>query len=599
MSKGAHNYLVIELIVVLGVLSEGNAWASLNSSAISWWGMAMAVCGGLALFLLGMEHLTDALKGAAGTQLQLILTRLTGNRFMGAIVGAVATGVIQSSSITTVLVVGFVSAQVMTLSQAIGVIMGANIGSTVTAQIIAFKVTHLALAFVALGYLLAQLCRRDEVKHLGGALLGLGMIFLGMNVMSEAMAPLRAFQPFVELMANAQSPLWGLMVGAVLTALIQSSAATTGIVIMLASQGVMPLITGVTIALGANIGTCVTALLATIGRPRVALRAAAVHVVFNLVGVAIWILFIDHLAALAVMVSPVYPELSGVAKLAATAPRQIANANTLFNIINTVLLIGFTPYFERLVLWLVPPSLRARPLAGRPQYLEQRLLDTPSAALEMVRLETGRLGDQILLVMLKVKPLLETPSLQKFNSLKQDDDAIDALHTAIMQYLNAIGKRELSDSEIAAYYKLLQAVELLEGIGDIFEGEIAKLGIRMAERKLLPSAAMRELLEILYGRVYTAVKVAVRATVDNDPEAARQVLAMRAQIEDAANKAFEHQASSLANSPAERLAILQIEFELADQLKRIFSVCKRIARLFGDIDKADNRMPVFNSPIGR
>ncbi len=569
------------------VLVGTRSWASDSAVFVSWWNMGMAVGGGLALFLLGMGYLTDALKAAAGRQLQLILTRLTANRFMGALVGAVSTGVIQSSSITTVLVVGFVSAQLMTLNQAIGVIMGANIGSTVTAQIIAFKVTHLALGFVACGYLVVQLCRRDDVKSFGGILLGLGMIFLGMNVMSDAMAPLRDFQPFIRLMAEVRNPLWGLLIGAVLTALIQSSAATTGIVIMLASQGVMPLITGVTIALGANIGTCVTALLATIGRPRVALRAAAVHVVFNLIGVALWVPFISELADLAAVVSPAYPELSGAAKLAAAAPRQIANANTLFNVINTALFIGFTPLLERLVLWLVPPAAKTAQQPWAPQFLEPQLLDTPSAALGMVRLELGRLGEQVLLIMLKVKPLLETPDPRAFHAVRRDDDAVDALYTAIMQYLNAIGKRELSDAEIREYYQLLQVVELLEGIGDIFEGEIAKLGTRMAEQQLLPSAAMRELLEMLYGRVYSAVKMATRAAVDNDGGVARQVLAMRDQIESAANKTFRHQASSLAKSPAERLVLLQVEFELADQLKRIYSVCKRIARLFCDSDKSD------------
>ncbi len=586
MGRGVLKHGSVALVMTVMVLTSTCVWAADSSDGLSWWKMGMAVCGGLALFLLGMGHLTDSLKAAAGRQLQIILTRLTANRFMGAFVGAVSTGVIQSSSITTVLVVGFVSAQVMTLSQAIGVIMGANIGSSVTAQIIAFKVTHLALGFVAIGYLLAQLCRRDDIKYLGGMLLGLGLIFLGMNVMSDAMAPLRNFQPFIQLMSEVRNPLWGLLVGTLLTALIQSSAATTGIVIMLASQGVMPLLTGVTIALGANIGTCVTALFATIGRPRVALRAAAVHVVFNLIGVGLWVLFINQLADLAVAVSPAYPDLSGSARLAAAAPRQIANANTLFNIINTVLFIGFTPLFERFVLWLVPPSAKVLPPAGEPQFLEQRLLDTPSAALGMVRLEIGRLGEQVLLVMLKVKPLLENPDIRAFHALKNDDDHIDNLHAAIMHYLNSIGKHELSDAEAAEYYRLLQVVELLEGIGDVFEGEIAKLGTRMAEQNLLPSVAMREVLEILYGRVYTAVKKVVRAAVENDAGAAGQVLAMRDQIEAAANQAFKHQASSLAKSPAERLVLLQVEFELADQLKRIYSVCKRIARLFSPVERA-------------
>ncbi len=580
MSPLSCRRLLFLILPGLLLLSEAALAAADSSAPTFWWGMAMGVGGGLALFLLGMKEMTDSLKAAAGTRLQIILTRLTGNRFSGALVGAVSTGVIQSSSITTVLVVGFVSAQVMTLGQAIGVIMGANIGSTVTAQIIAFKVTHLALAFIAVGYLLSELIRRDQVRYFGGILLGLGMIFLGMNIMSDAMSPLRGFQAFISLMSEVRSPLWGLLIGAVLTALIQSSAATTGIVIMLASQGVMPLLAGISIALGANIGTCVTALLATLGRPRIALRAAVVHVVFNLVGVLFWVFFIDELARLAILVSPGYPQLSGFDHLAASAPRQIANANTLFNVINTAVLIWFTPLFERLVHWLVPDSLSERQrLLDAPRYLDERLLDTPSAALGLVRLEIGRLGERVLLTMLKIKSSLEVPRLREFQEIVREDDAVDALHHAIMQYLNAIGKRELTKNQAAEYFQLLQAVELLEGIGDIFEGEISKIGVRMAEKKLVPSVAMRDILEILYGRVYTAVKMVVEAVVENDSAKAKQVLALREKINSAADTAFEHQAASLARSPVDRLVTLQVEFELTDQLKRIYSLCKRIARL--------------------
>jgi phosphate:Na+ symporter len=353
--------------------------ADSSAGSMAWGGMSMGMFGGLALFLLGMEQMSDGLKAAAGAKMQNILGKLTSNRFSGVTVGALVTAVIQSSSVTTVLVVGFVSAGLMTLGQSIGVIMGANIGTTITGQIVAFKVTKLALAFVAVGFAMVFIARQEKLKHYGGILLGLGLVFLGMNVMGEAMQPLRSYPPFLELMQRMESPLFGIVVGAIFTALIQSSSASIGIVIVMASQGFVSLPAGIALALGADVGTCVTALLASLGKPRVAIRAAVFHVIFNVVGVLLWVGFVDQLAQLAQLVSPDQGGLSGVDRMAAETPRQIANANTLFKAANTLLFIGFTPQLARLVTWLVADkkSLRVEPIVT-PKYLEEQLLDTLS-----------------------------------------------------------------------------------------------------------------------------------------------------------------------------------------------------------------------------
>ena len=355
-------------------------WAATPAGAASLQAgmMTVGLFGGLALFLYGMEQMTEALKAAAGRGLQSILARLTTNRFSGALIGALVTAVIQSSSVTTVLVVGFVSAGLMTLNQSIGVILGANIGSTVTAQIIAFNVTRYSLLIVAVGFAMTFIGQRERVKQYGHIFFGFGLLFLGMGIMSEAMAPLRSYPPFLTLMAQMANPLLGIAVGAVFTALVQSSAATTGIVIVIASQGFVPLTAGIALALGANIGTCVTAMLATIGKPRAALRAAAVHVLFNVVGVLLWFGFIGQLAQLTRILSPLHPELTGLARLAAETPRQIANANTLFNLVNTLLFIGFTPWIGQLVSRIFPDRSRRedQPLIV-PKYLDEHLLENP------------------------------------------------------------------------------------------------------------------------------------------------------------------------------------------------------------------------------
>ncbi len=254
--------------------------------------MMMQLFGGLALFLFGMEQMADALKAVAGERMKTILAKLTTNRYMGAVTGAFVTAIIQSSSVTTVMLVGFVTAGLMSLSQAIGVIMGANIGTTITAQIVAFKVTKYALLLVAVGFGLVFIGKRDNVKQYGHLIMGLGLIFFGMGVMSDAMKPLRSYQPFLDMMITMENPLIGVLVAAVFTGLIQSSSATTGIVIVMATQGLITLPAGIALAFGANIGTCVTAMLASIGKTREALRAAVVHVLFNVAGVAIWFFFI-------------------------------------------------------------------------------------------------------------------------------------------------------------------------------------------------------------------------------------------------------------------------------------------------------------------
>ena len=301
--------------------------------------MIVRLLGGLALFLFGIEQMTESLKVVAGERMRVVLGRLTSNRYMGALTGAFVTAIIQSSSVTTVLVVGFTTAGLMSFAQSIGVIMGANIGTTVTAQIVAFKVTKAAMLMIAVGFGFLFFSKKGNLKHYGGIVMGLGLVFFGMSIMSEAMQPLRTFQPFLDLMVSMEHPLVGILVAAAFTALIQSSSATTAIVIVMAGQGFITLPAGIALAFGANIGTCVTALLAAIGKPREALRAAVTHVLFNFAGVLIWIAFVDQLAEVVTAISPTHKDLYGAQRLAAEAPRQIANAHTIFNVASTFIFI--------------------------------------------------------------------------------------------------------------------------------------------------------------------------------------------------------------------------------------------------------------------
>jgi phosphate:Na+ symporter len=243
--------------------------------------MTIKLLGGLALFLYGMEKMTDGLKAAAGKQMNTLLAKLTGNPILGAITGAIVTAVIQSSSVTTVLVVGFVSAGLMTLVQSVGVIFGANVGTTITAQIVAFNTTALAYPLIAIGFVMTFVWKQGVARHYGAMLMGLGLIFYGMAAMGSAMSPLRTHEGFAELLQSLQNPILGMLAGAVFTALVQSSSATIGLAVVMATQGLLSLPAGIAILFGAKIGTGITAVLAAIGKPQDAKRAAAVHVLFN------------------------------------------------------------------------------------------------------------------------------------------------------------------------------------------------------------------------------------------------------------------------------------------------------------------------------
>ncbi|MCP4630886.1 MAG: Na/Pi cotransporter family protein, partial [bacterium] len=279
-----------------------------ESKEISWFFLVVGLLGGLSLFLYGMDKMSDALKNVAGEKMKDILSVLSNNRIMGLITGAIVTAVIQSSSVTTVMLVGFVTAGLMSLSQTIGVILGADIGTTITAQIVAFKVTKYALLLVAIGFAMLFTSKKEKIQQYGYMTMGLGMIFFGMGVMSDAMEPLRTYQPFIDLMANMSNPILGILVAAVFTALVQSSSASMGVVIVLAMQGLITLEAGIALALGANIGTCVTAGLASLGKPREAVRVAVCHVLFKIIGVLIMLPLIGPFAKFIVTISPSAPE---------------------------------------------------------------------------------------------------------------------------------------------------------------------------------------------------------------------------------------------------------------------------------------------------
>jgi phosphate:Na+ symporter len=573
---------ILFFIFILGLL----LWAGIlpgyaavpGGASIGWFTLLMGLFGGLALFLAGLEILSEGMKLAAGEALKHVLTQLTANRFLGALTGAFVTGVLNSSSVTTVLVVGFVTAGAMTLAQSVSVIMGANIGSTVTAQILAFDMSQYALLPIAVGFFMFFAGKKEQLKHYGMMLMGLGLVFYGMGIMSDAMSPLRNYEPFLEVLKRMGNPVLGILAGAVFTGLVQSSAATVGIGIAMASEGLLSLPAGIALALGANIGTCVTALMAAIGKPVEAVRAAVVHVMFNVMGVLIWIAFIPILADVAVWISPSNPELEGAAKMAAEVPRQIANANTLFNVINTLIFIGLTAFFARLAERMVPEKPEMTELIIEPKYLDETVLKAPSLALERVRLELGRIAE-ITEQMLKDWPSAVRHKDQgKLDEIAKRDDQVDALETAILKYLSSIRQHLLTEQESIDHQALMTMTITLERIADVIEIDLTDLAKQYFKIEHESSEPTIRLLRGIYETVVKAVSHTVLAIRDNDQTAAEEVMKMNNEIKRRSDEMLARRSERLGRKESKYLAAARLDMSLIDKMLRIYSLAKRIAR---------------------
>jgi len=567
-------------LLLVGLLSAPLVLAADSAATELQWGvMGMTLFGGLALFLFGMEQMAESLKAVAGERMRQILARLTSNRLLGAVTGAFVTAIIQSSSVTTVLVVGFITAGLMSLAQSVGVIMGANIGTTITAQIVAFKVTKAALLMVGVGFSMLFLSKQERTRQYGTMIMGLGLVFFGMSIMSDAMKPLRSYQPFLDLMVHMENPWVAILVAAGFTGLIQSSSATTGIVIVMASQGFITLPAGIALAFGANIGTCVTALLAAIGKPREAVRAAVVHVLFNVAGVLLWVMFIPQLAEFVAWLSPKYPELSGAARMAAETPRQIANAHTIFNLANTLIFIGFTTQIARLVERLIPDSpLEAEGLMVRARYLDEELLSTPSLALDRVRLEVQHMGEIVQEMLQQILPAILTGNRQNLAAVRRRDDEVDLLYEQIIDYMGKIGKRSLTDRQTDELLRLMEAVSNLENIGDVIETNLVDLGYDRIDAGISISAPTRKVLTGFHRVIGKACDAAIQAVSQNNQQVAQTVLEMKQEISRLADSAAVHQAQRLVAEEPNRIPAYTIEIDIIEKQKRIYYFAKRMAK---------------------
>jgi phosphate:Na+ symporter len=546
--------------------------------------MSIKLVGGLALFLYGMGLMTDGLKLVAGSSLRGLLNWLTRNRFSGVLTGAGITAAIQSSSITTVLVVGFISAGLMSLSQSVPVIIGANVGTTVTAQIIAFKITKAALVMIAVGFAIEFALKKPRAKKLGSVLLGLGFIFFGMEIMSDATAPLRDYQPFLDLMQTMSNPLLAILLAAIFTALVQSSSATTGIVIVLAGQGLIPLEAGIAMIMGANIGTCVTSLLAAIGKPREAMQAAGVHVMFNVAGVLLWVGLIGSLAGFVRWLSPESSAALPMERLAAETPRQIANAHTVFNVANMLIFIWLTVPMAWLVKKIVPDKPVSLSERAAPQFLDAMFLSTPDLALQRVRLELVHLGTLVLPLIREGVPTAISGSREDIHALAARDDDVDSLYAETYAYIGALSQYEMSTEQTHLLAELTEILNVLEALGDLVEINIAPLGLHRAERLIQLNPRVRQQLQPLVDLASDSLADAIKALETGDQDLAIEVSDRKVRFSAMADEVFALAAYPQPGDGNGRLAAIRIEIALLELLRRTFYFAKRIAKAVVEIE---------------
>lgn len=453
-----------------------------------------SLLGGLALFLYGMQMMSNGLEAAAGNKMKQILEKLTANRFLGVLVGAGITAVIQSSSATTVMVVGFVNSGMMTLKQAVWIIMGANIGTTITGQLIALDVGQLAPLFAFCGVALIVFVKKQKVHHYGLIVAGLGILFIGMEMMSGAMMPLRESEAFVSLMTKFSNPVLGILAGAVFTAVIQSSSASVGILQALAGSGLIGLSNAVYVLFGQNIGTCITAILAAIGTSRNAKRTTVIHLMFNLIGTTIFTI-VCITTPLTSLVESLTPD---------NVASQIANMHTLFNIVTTLLLLPFGNYLAKAAVRILPEKQDEQADVMYMEFIRpmETKRDTQiglsAIAVTGIKKELHRMIDMAKENVEASFQAVKAGTTENLETVQEREEYIDYLNKEISKYISKVLVNESNPRDSQYISALFKVCGNVERIGDHamnicgYTKLIEKQGISFSQEVRVEIDAMKE-----------------------------------------------------------------------------------------------------------
>ncbi|MBC5637222.1 Na/Pi cotransporter family protein [Ornithinibacillus sp. BX22] len=477
--------------------------------------------GGLGIFLLGIKYMGDGLQKSAGDRLREILDRFTSNPFLGVLAGIVVTILIQSSSGTTVLTVGLVSAGFMTLRQAIGVIMGANIGTTVTAFIIGIDVGAYSLPILAIGALMIFFFKHQKVTAIGQVVFGFGSLFYGLELMSSGMKPLRSLEAFQELtLSMSEHSVLGVVIGVLFTVIVQSSSATIGILQGLYSEGAIRLDAALPVLFGDNIGTTITAIIASLGATVAARRAAAVHVIFNLVGTTVFLLLLHPFTQYVMFLQE---------KLMLNAEMTIAFAHGSFNILNTIVQFPFIGLLAWMVTKLVPG--KDTTIEYKPKHLDPIFIQQSSAlALDQAKAEIVRMGEYAYQGMEETSMYLSTNQTKHAEMALQIEGALNSLDRSITDYLIDISGGSLSEFESAKHTVLMDTVRDIERIGDHFENVVELIDYKISNKVVITDKAQED-LNNMFDLTMSTVKQAIKALDTGNREEALAVVQKEDQID--------------------------------------------------------------------
>ncbi|MFF3103424.1 Na/Pi cotransporter family protein [Viridibacillus arvi] len=497
---------------------------------LNWQEMIFEFLGGLGLFLFAIKYMGDGLQKAAGDRLRDLLDRFTTNPFMGVLVGIFVTVLIQSSSGTTVITVGLVSAGFMTLRQAIGVIMGANIGTTVTAFIIGINIGEYAYPIMALGAVLLFFFKKSKIQNIGQVLFGFSGLFIGLELMSSGMKPLRDWPAFIDLTLNmSDSPILGVIVGAIFTLIVQSSSATVGILQGLYAENLITLQGALPVLFGDNIGTTITAILAALGASVAARRAAATHVLFNVVGSIIFLLVLGLFTN--------YMEwVTGI--LGLEPKMQIAFAHGTFNVVNTLIQLPLIGVWAYVVTKLIPGEDTI--VEYKPKYLDYSLITkSPGIALGQAKQEVVRMGDFGVQGLSSAMDYLKTLDVKQASTAAQLEEAINNLDHKTTDYLVSLSKQSLSGANSHIHHALLENIRDIERVGDHVENLIELIDYKESNRIKLSQEATQE-IEEMFELVIDTVKIAMQALDTRDVSLAQQVRSQEERIDEMERSLRKH-----------------------------------------------------------
>lgn len=536
----------------------------------------MGLLGGITFLLYGLDKMTSSFKALAGRKLKYVLGKLTTNRFSSLLTGAGVTAIVQSSAATTVMVVGFISAKLMTLPQSLAVILGADIGTTLTVQLIAFKLNQYALIFIILGFMIKSISKSDSMWNIGRVFMAIGMIFFGIFLISESMNLLQSIQWVKDMLTHISNPLAALVLGFIITALMQSSAAALAIIIAVADQGLLSITAAFYLVLGCNMGTCLTAIIASLKSNQDGQRAAAAHAFFKFSGALVFaILYIalNEYAVKAIMAL----DIKGGSTIDTITPRQIAHMHTIFNISLAFMFLPFiNPIAKKLRVIIKNKKPKWRLQA---KYLDPFLHDTPSLALNAARIETAMMSKRIQKLLKSAPDIVLDGDIDQLAKLKNEERNIDALYSQIVYYLSQLSTKNLTRDESRQLVWLMNSVNRLETICDLIGEELYQIGQKRHKKDHQIHKTARNHIHKIADATVRGLKYSTRAINSFEVELAKNDKAIdKIEFQKLLDRAHKHLTKRLIANVQHELNDYSVETDIIDKLQRIFFHCRKMTK---------------------